>query len=568
MRISVSIILAFICIIFAGCSSVDQTGLTSEDLEYAVFTSDRADYTIDQVSSPEFYSKFAGHDQPIFNFGLTSDVHWIRFRLPDLNSQDKEFTAPVLSFDYAIEDIKIYILSDDDNHYAYLQGGYGSFPKNDELAGLTPAFLLPPNYEDNSYCYIRIQTSASAGFRLGWLDWETYKNLMQNRIMFLALLSGFLLAMAFYNFFLFLALRYKQYLFYVLYALSMLLYQSTIVGTVRIAYPPLASLAFEHAQLLSLATMFFWLLFAYHFLNIAQNLPKFKPWYIALMILAILGLIINFLIGVQVANIAAYSLGLSMPFIAMVSVFASKVKGYRVSSYYLAGTIVLFLAVIIFALRGLGFIPHSVAYTYAIFVATSVEAMLYSFALATQIRNLSIQNYTLQQQQSELNRISIIDYLTGLYNKRDFNSTYQNELSRARDHNLPLSLILIDIDLFKGINDTYGHRHGDEVLKRLGIVLKEQVREQGHTCRVGGEEFAIILADTRKEEAAKLAESIRQAFSEEIFHFKPGEKLNCTISSGVGQLRPGESNDNLYDRVDKALYKSKFLGRNRVTLSA
>lgn len=566
MRI-IAVIALIIFLTLAGCSSVDQTGLTSDDFEFSLFKTDRADYTIDQVSSVDFSTRFTEHSQPIFNFGLTSDTHWIRFRLPDADTQDNDLTAPVLAFDYAIEDIEIYILLDDDSHTAYLHGGYGSFPQNDELAGLTPAFLIPSDCQENGYCYIRIQTSASAGFRIDWFDWDTYKRLMQSRIMFLTLLSGFLLAMAFYNFFLFFALRYKQYLFYVFYALTMLIYQSTIVGTVRIAYPPLASLAFEHAQLLGLTTMFFWLLFAYHFLNIAQNLPKFKPWYNALMLLAIIGVPVNFLIGVEAANYIAYILGLSMPLIAMISIFVSRKRGYRVSPYYLAGTIVLLLAVMIFALRGWGIIPHSVAFTYAIFVASSAEAMLYSFALATQIRNLSIQNYTLQQQQSKLSRISIIDHLTGLYNKRDFNATYEKELNHAREDNLPLSLILIDIDLFKGINDTYGHRSGDEVLRRLGIVLKEQVRELGHSCRVGGEEFAIILANTTIDQAEKLADRIRIAFSEEAFHFSPGGKLNCTISLGVGQLKAGESNDELYDRVDKALYKSKFEGRNRVSLS-
>lgn len=567
MRIIVAITMIIICIALTGCNPVNQTGATSDNFEYAVFKTEQADYSIDQVSSPAFYTRFTEHKEPVFNFGLTSDIHWIRFRLPEHNSHETGFPAPVLSFDYAIEDVGIYIQLDSEDHFTHIQGGYGGFPLNDELAGLTPAFLIPPNYKENSYCYIRIQTTASAGFRIDWFDWDTYKRLVQNRIMFLSLLSGFLLAIAFYNFFLFLALRYKQYLFYVIYALSMLLYQATIVGIIRIAYPPLANLAFEHAQLLGLSTMFFWLLFAYHFLNITQKLPKLKPWYITLMLLAIIGLPINFLVGIEQANIIAYILGVSMPLIAMISVFIIRRNGHPVSSYYLAGTIVLLLAVMIFALRGLGFIPHSVAFTYAIFVASSIEAMLYSFALASQIRNLSIQNYTLQQQQSELSRISIIDHLTGLYNKRDFNTTYEKVLNQARDQNLPLSLILIDIDLFKGINDTYGHRSGDKVLQRLGIVLKEQVRELGHSCRVGGEEFAIILANTTVDEAGDLAEKIRLAFSEEVFQFNPGTKMSCTISLGVGQLKAGESSNNLYDRVDKALYKSKFEGRNRVTLT-
>ena len=563
IRVVFPIVIIFL-LTLTGCSADERTGVSSKDLEYAIFTTEKAEYSIDQVASPEFADKFISHEQPIFNFGLISEIHWIRFRLPDLSSQEDALSEQVLSFDYGLDDIKVFIPVEQANHLVSLQGGFDSYPHNDELAGLSPAFLVPSDYEEAAHGFIRIQTSGSSGFRIDWLDRNLHENIAQNRILLLGSLSGLLLAMALYNFILFLTLRNKQYLYYVLFALSMLLYQSTIVGSIRIAYPPLASIFFEYGQLMSLVAMVLWLLFAYHFLNISENLPRFKPVFFAMIFLAISAVMVNFLIGEQEANIFAYILGLSMPLLAIISAFASRKKGYRVSSFYLAGIVMLFMAVIAFALRGWGIIPHSLVVTYGIFTATSVEAMLYSFALATQIRYLSIENYTLQQQRSELSRISLIDHLTGLYNKRDFNSTYQKEVSRAENDDLPLSLILLDIDLFKGINDTYGHRNGDKVLKRLGLVLKEWVRERGHACRVGGEEFAIILTGTAKEEAEVLAEEIRRAFSEEVFLFEPEKKLNCTISLGVGQLKPGESGNALYDRVDKALYKAKYEGRNRV----
>ncbi len=567
---TITIIVAFIFVlvvlllILNGCSADDRINITGGDLEYAVFTTERAEYTVDQVSSQEFAGRFKSHEQPVFNFGLNSDINWIRFRLPELNSQGSERSHQVLSFNYVLEDVRIFIPAEKAESFVYLQGGYSHQLNNDELAGLTPAFLMPPDYEEGAYGFIRIETTASSGFRLDWLDRGAYENIVLNRTLFLGVISGLLLAMALYNFILFLALRYRQYLFYVLFALSMLLYQSTIVGSIRILDPSLAGAFFEHGQLMSLVAMFFWLLFAYHFLNISENLPNFKKAYLVMIFLVISGVAVNILIGDQEANIFAYILGLSMPLVAIISVFASRKKGYRVSSLYLAGIVILLLAVITFALRGWDLIPHSIVVTHGIFVAVSVEAILYSFALANQIRYLSIENYTLQQQRSELSRISIIDHLTGLANKREFNRFFEKEFNGAEQHNLPLSLIILDIDLFKGINDTYGHRNGDQVLRRLGLLLKEQVQKRGHAFRVGGEEFAIILANTFKEEAEELAEDIRLVFSEEFYFFNPEKQFNCTISLGVGQLKPGDSSDGFYDRVDKALYRAKFEGRNRV----
>jgi diguanylate cyclase (GGDEF)-like protein len=154
------------------------------------------------------------------------------------------------------------------------------------------------------------------------------------------------------------------------------------------------------------------------------------------------------------------------------------------------------------------------------------------------------------------------DGLTGLYNRRYFNEQIERLTERARDQELPLSLILIDIDNFKKYNDTYGHPAGDHLLKVMTSAISDVVRDHDIFARYGGEEFAVILRDTNNKLAIHISERIRQVVSS-----IPNDKLKCpvTISVGVGTF-PDHASDwvTLLDFVDKSLYHAKNSGKNQV----
>lgn len=154
------------------------------------------------------------------------------------------------------------------------------------------------------------------------------------------------------------------------------------------------------------------------------------------------------------------------------------------------------------------------------------------------------------------------DGLTGLYNRRYFNEQIEWLVERALEQNVPLSLILMDIDNFKKYNDTYGHPAGDNLLKVLTAAVSEVVRDHDIFARYGGEEFAIILRDTNNKLAIQIAERIRQ-----VVTLIPSGTLKCpvTISVGVGTL-PDQADDrySLLDFVDKSLYCAKNNGKNQV----
>ena len=167
----------------------------------------------------------------------------------------------------------------------------------------------------------------------------------------------------------------------------------------------------------------------------------------------------------------------------------------------------------------------------------------------------------------EIKRQSITDPLTQAYNRHYFVGRLTAEVHRAARYARPVSIIFVDIDEFKPINDRHGHLQGDHVLRDMGKLLVQNLREVDIICRYGGDEFVILLPETDKEMAAGAAEKILQAVR--AYPFKnidnPEHQLHVTISVGVSTLEPGGTEDELIKSADAALYRAKSLGRNRIS---
>ena len=160
------------------------------------------------------------------------------------------------------------------------------------------------------------------------------------------------------------------------------------------------------------------------------------------------------------------------------------------------------------------------------------------------------------------------DGLTKIGNRRSFEERLSSEVARHGRYDQPLSLILVDLDHFKTVNDTYGHPVGDEVLRDMALLLGEGLRSSDYPARYGGEEFVVILPHTSSEQAALLAERLRQRVAERVFRTEGKVGLSITVSAGVASLAPGGSPQDLVYLADKALYEAKKGGRNLVVLAA
>ena len=196
-----------------------------------------------------------------------------------------------------------------------------------------------------------------------------------------------------------------------------------------------------------------------------------------------------------------------------------------------------------------------------------VEELLARVSVAIRLK---LERDRLSQRAEELRRsaeaaseMSMTDALTGLLNRYGLHRALQRELSEARRYDRPLSCLLIDIDFFKAVNDTYGHAAGDTALRQAARVIADSVRGSDVVCRYGGEEFLILAPETGLEGARALAEKIRQAFPSRLFG-DAGRVFPLTLSAGVAQLAPDESGNDMIARADDALYHAKQTGRDRV----
>lgn len=164
------------------------------------------------------------------------------------------------------------------------------------------------------------------------------------------------------------------------------------------------------------------------------------------------------------------------------------------------------------------------------------------------------------KENEELKKQVATDSLTGLYNKRKLKSDLEEQINLYNRHNDEFSLIMMDIDHFKTINDTYGHETGDEILAKVGEMFKAYTRAEDKVYRYGGEEFCVIMPKTGKEEAIKAGERLREVLSSYSENGLP----KFTMSAGVSNYSAGETACDTIKRADNALYEAKNNGRNRL----
>ncbi len=195
------------------------------------------------------------------------------------------------------------------------------------------------------------------------------------------------------------------------------------------------------------------------------------------------------------------------------------------------------------------------------------ELSYLSKELKEEIKKPKPRTRALEKLFNELYVYATRDHLTGVFNRRVLDELLSKEISKSIRHNLPLSLVILDVDDFKNYNDKYGHLQGDMALRTITKVVSKMTRKEDFVARYGGEEFIIVLPDTKLEKAKEVAEKIRKAIAETKIKLinksieKSAEKL--TVSMGIAQLNKRDV-QNMLARADTALYKAKAKGKNQV----
>lgn len=199
-------------------------------------------------------------------------------------------------------------------------------------------------------------------------------------------------------------------------------------------------------------------------------------------------------------------------------------------------------------------IPHYLNSSFIVLVAAILSRMLFNFRL-----NVYIDKQIIEQQHNQLKDLSIRDSMTGLYNHRCSYERIEEEIIKSNRYGMPLSLVLIDIDKFKTVNDKFGHPFGDTVIKSIAKLITKNIRATDFAGRYGGEEFILILYNSDLANAYITAERLRQ----EIENYDFGNNHQITISGGVVQYY-NETAVDLVGKADKLLYRAKQNGRNRI----
>ncbi|MGY3453578.1 GGDEF domain-containing protein [Bradyrhizobium sp. USDA 4353] len=202
--------------------------------------------------------------------------------------------------------------------------------------------------------------------------------------------------------------------------------------------------------------------------------------------------------------------------------------------------------------------------TLLVFVLTIAGCMFLGIFSSALRETLYQRGQKLKEAYRRIEELAELDELTGALNRRSIMHVLEEELARARQAGRPCSVVLIDLDWFKRINDEHGHPTGDDVLRTFAITMFANIRSSDRFGRYGGEEFLLVLPGAPQEPACRLAERLRQIIADlDWSAFSTG--LQVTFSAGVATARGDETTESLLSRADRALYESKAQGRNRVT---
>jgi len=215
----------------------------------------------------------------------------------------------------------------------------------------------------------------------------------------------------------------------------------------------------------------------------------------------------------------------------------------------------------------MGVLPWHPALLHAVAIGTLIEAMLLSVAVGTHVKDLRGQQQRLTAKTHELSLLSQIDPLTGLGNRRAYDSIVPVELERCQRRGRTASLLVVDIDHFKQINDAHGHGFGDSVIRMLGATIANSVRSTDQAFRYGGEEFVVLLPGLDSVMGQEVAERIMREFTNCSPTAPDGTRPFFSVSIGLAQLNPGDDPSALFGRADAAMYRAKQEGRCRTVVA-
>lgn len=378
----------------------------------------------------------------------------------------------------------------------------------------------------------------------------------------IALMVGAILALIVYNILLFLASNKKENIFYSLYLISAMVWISANYGL----FASLLDLYGPFYLWPNLALMAMLVFLVCFMMDIFQTATRYRTEHRILQVL-LAGLCLHLAYGLfdLVGAIHAVSTTAVLMLLTTISVTLSLLKkGNPLAGFFLAGHSMLALCGVVSILFYRDILGFSYLSTRALGIGIILEALTLAFVIAYRIKVLE----AIKASQDELRLQAITDPLTQLYNRRYFFTEANYLMERAKTTAAPLSLLILDIDSFKEVNDTYGHPIGDKVIAALASMLRKQCREGDLIARLGGEEFVVMLPQTHQQGAEELAEALRNAIQKCRIPLTESPPLSFTVSiGGLAVDCHRETLETALSLADIALYEAKHAGKNCVRFS-
>lgn len=548
-----------------------------------------------------------------FNFGLKSEPTWLKLKIPANKSLDRR----LFLINYGLLDhVDLWMLTPaESNHEVLSAYKTGDAFEYDHRVVKFEQFLFPvPNTSDDIWVYLKVQSKGPLKVPVEvWFE-SSFMEYSGLHKMFIGVFFGFMIAMGLSNLFIFASNRNILFAIYTCYVTSIGFAVASIHGLgFHYIWPNNLWLQEFAIPIFTALTMIFVISLTILLLDLKLKSPRIYTLLTSIRYIFIILLALCFFVPYElVIKILLLLLVCTTPLILIAGTVLA-LKGNVVAKYFCAAWAVLLISSISIVVENFGLYHSMIDSVYLIMVGSIGESLLLALALAIKfneqlkiadearyqaIKNeqeaidardelialqennqteleYSIEERTLEleialrelaEKNQDLERLSAIDPLTNLMNRRYFDKRLLAEVRRSRRELTPLGIAMLDIDHFKLVNDTHGHLCGDYCLKVFADILKEHVKRPSDVvCRYGGEEFVLILPNTDEEGLIKLLEKIRKAVETKKILFE-GKDIPLTVSIG-GCSRVISSEDEhtlIVAFVDKRLYQAKASGRNKV----
>ena len=532
---------------------IDDSPVKIENFSMGYFIDNTGKLPLDRIEQKNFIDS-----KNKLSLGTKAKTTWSKIIISSKSKSDKKLFIHH-PYAYHVKVVDFYVLQKNKILKSIKVDFDKELPKA-TLYGASAIFEFDLPASETRILYIKTVSYTHQWFSLEIFDTENSKRALLSSDNDIAILFGILFSLAIYNFIIFIVSRTKENIYYSLYLLSASIWLTLSYGLLANVFELYGMGIFKlHISLMTMPI--FLLLFLMTIFNTKED---YKNEHKALLFILILICMDAFYGLYDILGALKYSSSLAglMILITLVVSISLYRKQNPLAKYFLIGHLffIFFNAIAILYYKGL--IEFNYISSHAVGIGIMLEALMLGFILSYRINILE----EIKKSQVELKLLSITDPLTALYNRRYFDTSAQDILKVSKKMEQNLSIIMMDIDFFKKVNDTYGHTVGDGVLIKLAGKLKEISRENDVVCRYGGEEFIILLPKTDLESAVTLAEKIREECSHISIMSDQNEVFFFTLSLGVSEVDTKNDIDIkvAINKADEALYDAKNSGKNRV----